>query len=48
MSQIFIFRQAHTSSNFLDLTKNLFEETGLQQLQEDRLIHHKNPLIVKK
>ena len=24
---------------------NLSEETGLQQLQEDRLKHHKNPLI---
>ena len=32
--------------NFLDnLKENLPEETGLQQLQEDRLKHRKNPLI---
>ena len=27
------------------MKENLSEETGLQQLQEDRLKHHKNPLI---
>ena len=27
------------------MKENLSEETGLQQLQEDRLQHHKNPLI---
>ena len=28
------------------MRENLSEETGLQQLQEDRLKHRKNPLIV--
>ena len=27
------------------MKENLSEETGLQQLQEDRLKHHENPLI---
>ena len=40
-----IFKQAHTSFNCQDLRENLSEETGLQQLQEDRLKHRKNPLI---
>ena len=39
------FRRAHTSFNCQDLKENLSEETGLQQLQEDRLKHRKNPLI---
>ena len=39
------FRQAHTSFNCQDLRENLSEETGLQQLQEDRLKHRKNTLI---
>ena len=38
-------RQAHTSFNCHDLKENLSQETGLQQLQEDRLKHRKNPLI---
>ena len=39
------FRQVHTSFNCQDLKENLFEETTLQQLQEDRLKHRRNPLI---
>ena len=39
------FRQAHTSFNCQDLKEDLSEETGLQQLQEDKLKHCKNPLI---
>ena len=35
----------HTSFNCQDLKENLSEETGLQQLQGDRLKHRKNPLI---
>ena len=37
-------RQVHTFT-CQDLKENLSEETGLQQLQEDRLKHHRNPLI---
>ena len=36
--------QEHTSFNCQDLRENLSEETGLQQLQEHRLKHRKNPL----
>ena len=39
------FRQTHTLFNCQNLKENLSEETGLRQLQEDRLKHRKNPLI---
>ena len=40
------FLEKHTpSSTWQDLKENLSKETGLQQLQEDILKHHKNPPI---